>query len=117
MARGANPTSFACVVLVLASCGRRDFDGVQPGGDATGPGDAIGPASVDDHTVATYGDLGDDAPIAVITSLDGNVLMVIPTTRFDPAKCYDIIGLLGYFNGTPQLKPRIPPDVTEVAGP
>jgi hypothetical protein len=46
--------------------------------------------------------------------LDGNVLTVIPTTRFDQNKCYDIIGILGFFNGTPQLKPRIPSDVTEV---
>jgi hypothetical protein len=46
--------------------------------------------------------------------LDGNVAGTIPTTRFDPAKCYDIIGILGFFNGTPQLKPRMPTDVTEV---
>ena len=46
--------------------------------------------------------------------LDGNVLTIIPTTRFDQTKCYDIIGILGFFNGTPQLKPRIPSDVTEV---
>lgn len=46
--------------------------------------------------------------------LDGNVLTVIPTTRFEQNKCYDIIGILGFFNGTPQLKPRIPSDVTEV---
>ena len=46
--------------------------------------------------------------------LDGNVITVIPTTRFDQTKCYDIIGILGFFNGTPQLKPRIPSDVTEV---
>ena len=49
--------------------------------------------------------------------IDGNVAGVIPTTRFDPAKCYDIIGILGYFNGTPQLKPRMAADVTEVACP
>jgi DNA/RNA endonuclease YhcR with UshA esterase domain len=58
-----------------------------------------------------------DGSGAIEIRLDGNVLTVIPTTRFDPAKCYDIIGILGFFNGTPQLKPRIPTDVTEVACP
>ena len=58
-----------------------------------------------------------DGSGAIEIRLDGNVLTVIPTTRFDPTKCYDIIGNLGYFNGTPQLKPRIPSDVTEVACP
>lgn len=49
--------------------------------------------------------------------LDNNVASVIPTTRFEPTKCYDIIGILGFFNGTPQLKPRMASDVTEVACP
>ncbi|HJU67229.1 MAG TPA: hypothetical protein VJ650_03205 [Gemmatimonadaceae bacterium] len=55
-----------------------------------------------------------DGSGAIEIRLDGNVLTAIPTTRFDPTKCYDIIGVLGYFNGAPQLKPRIPSDVTEV---
>lgn len=58
-----------------------------------------------------------DGSGAIEIRLDGNVLSVIPTTRFDPTKCYDIIGILGFFNGTPQLKPRVPGDVTEVACP
>lgn len=56
-----------------------------------------------------------DGSGAIEIRLDGNVLSVIPTTRFDQTKCYDIIGILGFFNGTPQLKPRIPSDVTEVS--
>jgi hypothetical protein len=58
-----------------------------------------------------------DGSGAIEIRLDGNVLTAIPTTRFDQTKCYDIIGILGYFNGAPQLKPRIPSDVTEVACP
>jgi DNA/RNA endonuclease YhcR with UshA esterase domain len=56
-----------------------------------------------------------DGSGAIEIRLDGNVINVIPTTRFDPTKCYDIIGVLGFFNGAPQLKPRIASDVTEVA--
>lgn len=59
----------------------------------------------------------DDGSGAIQIRLDGNVNSVIPTTRFDPTKCYDIIGILGFFNGTPQLKPRMASDVTEVACP
>jgi hypothetical protein len=58
-----------------------------------------------------------DGSGAIEIRLDGNVLSAIPTTRFDQAKCYDIVGILGYFNGAPQLKPRIPSDVTEVVCP
>ncbi len=59
----------------------------------------------------------DDGSGAIEIRLDGNVLTAIPTTRFDQTKCYDIIGVLGFFNGAPQLKPRIPSDVTEVTCP
>jgi DNA/RNA endonuclease YhcR with UshA esterase domain len=59
----------------------------------------------------------DDGSGAIEIRLDGNVLTAIPTTRFDQTKCYDIIGVLGFFNGAPQLKPRIPSDVTEVPCP
>ena len=55
-----------------------------------------------------------DGSGAIQIRLDGNVAGTIPTTRFDATKCYDIIGILGFFNGTPQLKPRTPTDVTEV---
>lgn len=41
----------------------------------------------------------------------------IPTTTFDPAKCYDVVGLLGYFSPNLQLKPRRLEDVKEVACP
>jgi DNA/RNA endonuclease YhcR with UshA esterase domain len=51
---------------------------------------------------------------AIELRLDGNVLGVLPSASFDQTKCYDIIGILGFFNGTPQLKPRGPTDVTEV---
>lgn len=58
-----------------------------------------------------------DGSGAIQIRLDGNVAGVIPPTRFDPTKCYDITGILGYFNGTPQLKPRMASDVTEVPCP
>jgi hypothetical protein len=59
----------------------------------------------------------DDGTGAIEIRLDGNVLTIIPTTRFNTTQCYDIIGILGTFNGAPQLKPRIPSDVTEVTCP
>jgi hypothetical protein len=55
-----------------------------------------------------------DGSGAIQIRLDGNVITVIPTTRFEQTKCYDIIGILGFFNGTPQLKPRMASDVMEV---
>ena len=55
-----------------------------------------------------------DGSGAIELRLDGNVLTAIPSATFDQTKCYDIIGILGYFNGTPQLKPRIPSDVMVV---
>ncbi|HJR68086.1 MAG TPA: hypothetical protein VJ802_16770 [Gemmatimonadaceae bacterium] len=57
----------------------------------------------------------DDGSGRIDIRLDANVAGTIPTSTFDPTKCYDIVGLLGYFNGTPQLKPRGPADVTEVS--
>jgi DNA/RNA endonuclease YhcR with UshA esterase domain len=59
----------------------------------------------------------DDGTGAIEVRLDGNVITAIPTTRFNTTQCYDIIGILGTFNGAPQLKPRIPSDVTEVTCP
>jgi hypothetical protein len=58
-----------------------------------------------------------DGSGAIQIRVADNVTSVIPPTRFDPTKCYDIIGILGYFNGTPQLKPRMASDVTEVSCP
>ena len=59
--------------------------------------------------------------------LDGNVYNpgnattppsgAITQAAFDPAKCYDIIGVLSLFNNTRQIKPRIASDVIEVACP
>lgn len=57
----------------------------------------------------------DDGSGRIDIRLDANVAGTIPTSTFDPAKCYDVVGLLGYFNGTPQLKPRGPADVMEVS--
>lgn len=54
-----------------------------------------------------------DGSGAIELRLDGNVINAIPTTRFNQTSCYDIIGILGFFNGAPQLKPRIASDVTE----
>ena len=49
--------------------------------------------------------------------LDGNALTNIGVTAFDPTKCYDLTGILSVFNGTPQLKPRMPSDVVAVPCP
>ena len=59
--------------------------------------------------------LTDTSNVAIELRLDGNALTAIPSTTFDQSKCYDIIGILGFFNGTPQLKPRILSDVAEVS--
>ena len=56
----------------------------------------------------------DDGSGRIDIRLDANVAGTIPTTTFDPTQCYDIVGILGFFNGTAQLKPRGPADVTEV---
>ena len=56
----------------------------------------------------------DDGTGAIEIRLDQSVSGRIPTTHFKAASCYDIVGLLGYFNGTLQLKPRELADVTEV---
>lgn len=59
----------------------------------------------------------DDGSGPIQMRLDANVAGTIPTSTFDPTKCYDITGLLGFFNGTPQLKPRGLSDVMEVPCP
>jgi hypothetical protein len=58
--------------------------------------------------------LTDTSTVAIEIRIDGNVLENLPTSTFDQAKCYNITGILGFFNGTPQLKPRMLSDVTEV---
>ncbi len=59
----------------------------------------------------------DDGSGRIDIRLDANVAGTIPTSTFAPTKCYDIVGLLGYFNGSAQLKPRGPADVMEVSCP
>jgi DNA/RNA endonuclease YhcR with UshA esterase domain len=55
-----------------------------------------------------------DGSGAIAIRLDGNVATTIPRSTFAAGKCYDIVGILGFFNGTPQLKPRMLSDVAEV---
>jgi hypothetical protein len=55
-----------------------------------------------------------DATGSIDIRLDQAVAGRIPTSTFNATSCYDIVGLLGYFNGTLQLKPRDLADVTEV---
>lgn len=64
---------------------------------------------------------GDNAPITDATAAaiqlrtDGNARTLIPKTTFQAGKCYDITGVLGFFNGILQLKPRMLADIVEVA--
>ena len=58
-----------------------------------------------------------DGTGAIAIRLDANVAGTIPVTTFEAGKCYDVVGILGFFNGTPQLKPRGPADVTEATCP
>ena len=54
----------------------------------------------------------DDGSGAIDMRLDGNVVNALPSTFFHENTCYDIVGIVGFFNGTPQIKPRGPADVT-----
>jgi hypothetical protein len=47
--------------------------------------------------------------------LDGNVATTVPQSTFQAGNCYDIVGVVGIFDNTPQLKLRGPADVTPVA--
>jgi len=58
-----------------------------------------------------------DGSGAIQIRLDGNAAGAIPTSTFVAGRCYDVTGILGFFNGTPQLKPRMLADVTEVQCP
>ena len=49
--------------------------------------------------------------------LDRNAGSAIPLSTFDPQKCYDVVGILGYFTPNPQIKPRRLSDIMEVACP
>lgn len=68
-------------------------------------------------TVGTFA--SGNAPIndgsgAAIVRLDGNANTTIGTGRFTAGTCYDITGIVGFFNNVTQLQPRGPFDVTEV---
>lgn len=58
-----------------------------------------------------------DGSGAIQIRLDNNAATAIPTATFVAGRCYDVVGILGFFNGTPQLKPRMLADVTEVPCP
>jgi DNA/RNA endonuclease YhcR with UshA esterase domain len=58
-----------------------------------------------------------DATGSVALRLDNNALATFPLGTFEAGKCYDITGILGIFNGTAQLKPRVRTDVAEVTCP
>lgn len=69
-------------------------------------------------TVGTFA--SGNAPIndgsgAAQVRLDGNANTTIGTARFTAGRCYDITGIVGFFNNTTQLQPRGPFDVTEVS--
>ncbi|BAH39240.1 hypothetical protein GAU_2198 [Gemmatimonas aurantiaca T-27] len=57
----------------------------------------------------------DDGSGAAQVRLDGNAATTIGTTRFVTGRCYDITGIVGFFNNATQLQPRGPLDVTEVS--
>ena len=47
--------------------------------------------------------------------LDGNAAANIGWATFQTGRCYDITGILGFFNGAIQLQPRMSADVSEVS--
>lgn len=57
----------------------------------------------------------DDGSGAAVLRLDGNANTNIGTGAFAAGRCYDIIGILGFFRGATQLQPRRLQDVTEVS--
>lgn len=91
------------------------INGVRVGGfdGATDRNAAITDASTDPSNAAR-----------VELRLDGNVYSpgppptgAITQASFDPAKCYDIIGVFSHFNNTRQIKPRSASDIIEVTCP
>ena len=58
-----------------------------------------------------------DATGSTTMRLDGNVFDVLPPSRFAAGRCYDITGIIGFFGGGAQFKPRGPADVAEVPCP
>ncbi len=55
-----------------------------------------------------------DGSGAGVMRLDGAAATTIGTTRFAAGACYDITGIVGFFDNATQLQPRGPFDVTEV---
>jgi hypothetical protein len=69
-------------------------------------------------TVGTFA--GGNAPIddgsgPAQVRLDGNVATAVPQSTFQSGTCYTIVGVVGIFDNTPQLKLRGPNDVTQAA--
>lgn len=56
-----------------------------------------------------------DGSGAAILRLDGNANTTIGVGRFTAGTCYNITGIVGFFNNATQLQPRGPQDVTEVS--
>ncbi|HYW30247.1 MAG TPA: hypothetical protein VE869_01990, partial [Gemmatimonas sp.] len=55
-----------------------------------------------------------DGSGAATLRLDGAAFTTIGVARFVAGRCYDITGILGFFNNAIQLQPRAATDVTEV---
>ena len=55
-----------------------------------------------------------DGSGAAVLRLDGAAFTSIGVSRFVSGRCYDITGILGFFNNAIQLQPRALTDVTEV---
>ena len=66
---------------------------------------------------ANFNASGTDATGTIQVRLDGNAQSAIGTAYFTTGNCYDLTGILGSFNGTPQLKPRTRADVVGVPCP
>lgn len=74
--------------------------------------------SVQGVTVGTFASGNapiDDGSGASQIRLDANVAGTVPESTFQAGACYDITGVVGIFNNAPQLKPRGPGDIAQVA--
>lgn len=67
-------------------------------------------------TSGISGTIRDASDTDLVLRLDQNVFIngSLTAASFDPAKCYDVTGVLGIFDNVPQLKPRGASDVVEV---
>jgi hypothetical protein len=57
----------------------------------------------------------DDGSGPAQVRLDGNVAGTVPQATFQQGQCYTIVGVVGIFDNTPQLKLRGPGDVSPVS--